>query len=193
MNKKTIKSIMVVLMLLSVGLYCVSGTYARYTSTASGTATVQVAKWAGSVNGADITTETTFDLEFTYVENANVVDGFIAPTSQAYAEFKIDPAGSQVAMDYSFTLGEITGTNVPTNLKISKVVSVEGSTETEINNYSGTIELASQTEALKTAQAKTFRVYVEWEDKDNVNDTTVGKAAPTFTIEVGVTLTQDVD
>lgn len=211
MNKKTIKSMMIVLMLLAVGLYFVSATYARYTSTASGTGTVQVAKWAVKINEKDATKSEEFTIEFTEKENANVVDGYIAPTSQLYADFKIDPTDSQVAIDYSFTLGDITASEgtIPETIKVLKVVPVtgitaenpfgiEGTALTATENvYSGTIELVDQETALTADEAVTMRVYVEWEDLNtseaNTTDTTVGVSAPTLTMTVNATATQDVD
>lgn len=204
MNKKTIKSMMIVLMLLAVGLYFVSGTYARYTSTASGEGTVQVAKWAVKINDKDATQSEEFTIEFTEVENANVVDGYIAPASQLYADFTIDPTGSQVAMDYSFTLGEITASagTIPETVKVLKVVPVVSGTEgTELTAtegvYSGTIDLVDQDTALTTNEAVTMRVYVEWKDLNtddaNATDMAVGVSAPTLTMTVNVTATQDVD
>ena len=204
MNKKTVKSMMIVLMLLVVALYFIAGTYARYTSTASGTAEVQVAKWAVKINDDDATTESaTFDLEFTEVANNNVVNGKIAPASQLYAEFKIDPTGSEVAMDYSFTLGTITasaGQEVPETLKVSKVVPVNGGVEGTAltatdGAYKGTIELASETAALSANEAVTVRVYVEWDnanDANNTTDTKIGIAAPTLTMKVNATASQHI-
>jgi len=201
MTKKTVKTMMVMLMILTVGFYFVSGTYARYTSTATGTATASVAKWAVKINDTDATAASaTFDLEFTEVTNANVVDGKIAPASQLYAEFEIDPSGSEVAMDYSFTLGNITALSgtVPTTLKVSKVVTVDGDTETEVSatdgKYTGTIALASQSAALSAEEAVTIRVYVEWTNSDanDATDTTIGVAAPTLTMNVNATASQHI-
>jgi len=208
MSKKTVRNMMVILMLLTVGLYFISGTYARYTSTASGEGTAQVAKWAVKLNEKDMTiTENTFPITFTQVENANVVNNYIAPASKLYADFIIDPAGSQVAMDYEFTLGEITAESgtVPTTLKVEKVVTVttSGQTETETEivktgeKYIGTIDLASKDAALTNAEAVKVRVYIVWEDLNtpeaNETDTAVGISAPQLTMEVTATATQDVD
>lgn len=203
MNKEIIKLILIILMLLSVGLYFVSGTYARYRSTASGIATVNVAKWAGAVNDADITRTNTFTLTFKETENnLNVVDGFIAPTSEFYAEFIIDPAGSEVAIDYSFEVGNLTTSagTLPAGLTISSVSEVIApdtmiEATKEGDSYVGTIKLTSRTAALTSAQAKTFRVYVTWVDDtaNNIADTTFGIGASTLSVPVTVTLTQDID
>lgn len=206
MTKNTVKSFMVVLMLIAICLFCISSTYARYISNATGTATAQVAKWAVEVNQTDIVDNDSLTITFNEVENANVVNGKIAPTSKLYADFKIDPAGSEVAIDYSFELGEITAStgDVPTSFSVSKVVTVATDengveTETEVSKtdgqYTGTIALKDQATALTTNESVTVRVYVEWTNSDanNATDTTVGANAPTLSMDVTAIATQHVD
>lgn len=205
MTKNSVKSIMLVLMLVAVGLYFVSGTYARYTASASGTGTVRVAKWAVKINENDATAQNaTFDLTFTQKPNDNVVDSYIAPSSQLYADFTIDPAGSQVAIDYSFTLGTITAStgSIPSTIKVLKVVPVVNGVEQtaltadEAGKYTGTIALKSQTAALTADEAVKMRVYIEWADSNtttaNATDTSVGVNAPTLTMTVTATATQSI-
>ena len=196
---------MIVLVLLAIGLYFVAGTYARYTAAASGTGTVQVAKWAVKIGEKDATQEnTTFDLSFNKVENENVVDGYIAPGSQLYADFKIDPTGSQVAIDYSFSLGNITASEgtVPTTVKVLKVVPVKDNVEqAELSpdtggKYTGKISLPSKDKALTADEAVTIRVYLEWENTNTAEtdkvDTSTGVSAPTLTMTVNATATQSI-
>ena len=200
MTKKSVKTMMIVLAFLAIGLYFVAGTYARYTAAASGTGTVQVAKWAVKIGEKDATQEnTTFDLSFNKVENENVVNGYIAPGSQLYADFKIDPTGSQVAIDYSFSLGNITASEgtVPTTVKVLKVVPVKDNVEqAELSpdtggKYTGKISLPSKDKALTADEAVTIRVYLEWENTDKV-DTLTGVSAPTLTMTVNATATQSI-
>lgn len=205
MTKKSVKTMMIVLAFLAMGLYFVAGTYARYTAAASGTGTVQVAKWAVKIGEKDATQEnTTFDLSFNKVENENVVNGYIAPGSQLYADFKIDPTGSQVAIDYSFSLGNITASEgtVPTTVKVLKVVPVKDNVEqAELSpdtggKYTGKISLPSKDKALTADEAVTIRVYLEWENTNTAEtdkvDTLTGVSAPTLTMTVNATATQSI-
>ena len=203
-GEKMTKNMMSTLMLLTVGVHFISGTYARYTSTATGTGTATVAKWAVTINENDATVENaTFNLAFIEVDNENVADGYIAPASKLYADFVIDPTGSQVAVDYSFTLEELTASSgdVPANLTITDVVVVDDdNSETAVpvtdEVYSGTIQLPKNDEGKQTAltanEAVSVRVYVEWENNETANatDTSVGIAAPTLTMKVNATVTQ---
>ena len=182
----------------------IGGTYARYTSTGKGTATVDVAKWAIKINTTDITPpgDTTFTITFTEVANANIVDGKIAPSGELYADFVIDPTGSEVAVDYSFHLGTITSSSgdAPSNLAVTKVVPVNSGTEGSpltadgSGSYTGTIPRASQSAAMTSSDAKTVRVYIAWtnDDTTNVADTAIGVTAPTLTMEVTGTASQHI-
>ncbi len=195
MTQKTIKRMIVVLAVLAIALYFVASTYARYASTLSGDATVKVAKWAVTINDDDMTNASTdIGLTFTEGANENVVAGYIAPNSSLYADFVIDPAGSQVAMDYSFKLGAITaptGVTLPSSIAVEKVVKVASDgQETVINanadgEYTGEILLTDQA-ALTTDDSVTVRVYVKWtnDDTKNAEDTTAGVAAPELTMNV---------
>lgn len=178
-----------------------AGTYASYVSTGTGGGEADVAKWAVSVNGTDITAADTFDLVFQEEPNDHVVDGKVAPGSRLYADIEVDPSGSEVAVDYAFSLGELTASTgaVPDGFQVSKVcLAPDGGPETEITatggEYSGTIALPSQSQAMGAAQKVKARVYVEWADdgKSDASHTETGKAAPTLTIPVSVEVSQHV-
>ena len=208
-RKSTAKKWTLIVLVIFVLVAIIGGTYSRYTNTESGTGEVQIAKWAVTINGDDITDDSdTFTVTFEEVENDHVVDGKIAPASQVYADFVIDPAGSEVSVDFAFELGEITvqsgstGT-VPSNLSISKVCYVEGGVdgdEIEADSdekYTGTIELVDQDAALTSNEAVTVRVYVEWEntddDADNEEDTAAGIAATVLEMEITGTASQHIE
>lgn len=202
MRKSKVRDIIVALIILVIALFFIAGTYARYSSTGSGTGNVQVAKWAVKINDADITTTNTFTINFVEVANNNIVDGKIAPDGRLYADFEIDPTGSEVALDYEFALGQIkAGTEAaPDGIAVEKVCTVDGSTETPLTptdgKYTGTIALASQTAALSASEKVTVRVYIKWTNSDEAarltTDTAAGIAAPQLSIEVTGTAKQHI-
>lgn len=201
-----------VILVLFLLVAIIGGTYARYTSTGSGTGTVQVAKWAVKINTVDIVAQNSFNVTFNEVTNDNVVDGKIAPASSVYADFIIDPTGSEVAIDYSFELGTITASSgsLPTGLAVEKVVPVTGATITNSQvtggtegtaltadangKYTGTIALSSQSAALGSSDVQVVRVYVKWTNDDAASDnhTTVGNVAPTLSMQVTGTASQHI-
>ena len=97
MNKKSVKTIMVVAMLVAVSFYFIGGTYARYTESFDGSASIDVAKWAVKLTEAEGGEETTLQqLEFQVQANENVVPGKIAPDVTAKAKAQIDLTGTEV-------------------------------------------------------------------------------------------------
>ena len=182
----------------------IGGTYTRYTSTASGDATIDVAKWAVKINDEDITAQNTFTVaSFKEVPNNYVVDGKIAPNTLLYADFEIDPTGSEVAIDYQFELGTITSNGsvaLPNTIRVEDVRNIssssveatadhsEGTKVTETasgsRTYAGVIQLdpatGTQTNALTSSAKQTIRVYVRWED---LNTTAANGADTNVAIE----------
>ena len=203
-RKSQARKMTFIILAIFILIATIGGTYSRYTSTGSGSLSADVAKWAVKINNTDIVDESTFTVTFNEVTNANVVDGKIAPGSSLYADFIIDPTGSEVAVDYSFNLGTISSTSgtVPTGISIEKVVPVTGSGEGTAlvadgsGNYTGTIDLSSQSSALTSSDAQTVRVYLTWADANtteaNTNHTTAGDAAPTLSMTITGTATQHV-
>ncbi len=212
-RKSTAKRWTLVVLMIFALVALIGSTYARYISTATGEVTAQVAKWAVKINNVNIVDEDEFTVTFKEVSNAYVVDGKIAPASSLYADFVIDPTGSEVAIDYDFVLGDITasgGATAPSDIAIEKVVPVTGATisgaavtggtegtalEADANGkYTGTITLASQSAALSSSEAQVVRVYIKWTNNEehNTTDTSAGKAAPTLSMQVTGTAKQHI-
>ena len=103
MDKRTVKLVMIVAMLLVVCLYFVGGTYARYASEFSGDATVSVAKWAVKVDGEE---SETLNINFKVQDNKFVVADKIAPSVTAKAEAEVDLEGTEVAVDLIVETGD---------------------------------------------------------------------------------------
>lgn len=190
-----------------------SGTVAKYSSTATGTANPTVAKWAFNVENANIATTNIFtftpfaadvikDSDSTSTET-DVVSGSIAPGTSG--SFAIDLKNtSEVTAAYRFDFtgdkGSFTGT-VP--LKFS----LDNSTWVNFANIS---DLANQAEASGTlaftegSNTKIVTIYWKWEfeqgtgaeltanDANDVAFTTwANTSGNTVTITATVTATQD--
>lgn len=206
-NKKSLSKWAFVLIILLALMIIISTSFAIYLSTGNGNGTVDVAKWAITLNGEDITSaDASFDISFSEkTANAHVVSGKVAPGSVVYADFEIDPTGTEVSVEYSFVLGEITAkkadsssTTAPTGFEVSKVCTVASDDVTETpltaveGKYTGEILLNSRA-ALTVNDKVKVRVYITWAAEGNdANDTSVGVIAPTLTIPVTGTVKQHV-
>ena len=169
-------------------VYLIGGTYARYSTTGEASGKIQVAKWAVVMTADDGTTlnSTSQDITFTVQSNSNVVAGKIAPAVTAVAEVELDLTGTEVAVDFTATVGDLTPTNLPSSDKISLTSAVEGGTP----GTKATIDLPNG-EAFTAANGKKkVTLTLTWtnDDNNNVNDTATGSAATPATITIPVTL-----
>lgn len=156
-------------------VYCISliqDTYAKYVSSASGNATMSIARWNILVNDTDIKNNSNFTNTITPVfeGNENIANNVIAPTSTGYFDIVLDGANADVSFNYTINL-EVDETSDVSDLVIEKYTI--GSNPTEYT-YDGTISNnIILTDINKTIS---YRFYVTWNDSetasmDNVGDT----------------------
>ena len=180
MNKK---SLLIIVLLVLVGLTTgyVASTYAKYTSTVTGSGTATVAKWAFATDNA--TQNITIALNPT-VDATTLVNGKIAPGTTGSFNIALVNTNSEVGVDFSIALDSIS--NKPTNLKFYK----DSSYTTELTP--GTSTVTGQLTA-GDSTGVTVPIYWRWEYETNAIatndpiDTQDGEAANTLTI--GVTIT----
>jgi len=184
MKKRNLVILLVLLLLVGTGVY----TYARYSTSISGNAAVEVAKWAVKVtNGTDELSES-FDLALTLDANDYVADGKIAPGRSASGKVVLDLTGTEVDTDYTISLGEVT--NIPTNAEVVVKVGTQELTLDGTGEATGTITH----ETIKTNPTVELTISVIWENNDlnNAEDTLDGVAAKTLTLPITVTAQQHI-
>lgn len=183
MNKK---SLLIIVLLVLVGLTTgyVASTYAKYTSTVTGSGTATVAKWAFSTDNAS--QSITIALNPT-VHASTLVNGKIAPGTTGSFNIALVNTNSEVGVDFSIALDSIS--NKPTNLKFYS----DSTYTTELTP--GTSTITGQLTA-GDSTGVTVPVYWRWEYEtssiatNDPIDTADGEAANTLTIGVTITGTQ---
>ena len=106
-------NILIVLLLIitmvasSIGLYA----WSKYTSSESGEATAQVAKWHFELKGNS--RQETDEIDFAITEYNHVVNDRIAPGTSGQIDMVVDTTGTEVSLVYDI---EITLSNCPENL-----------------------------------------------------------------------------
>lgn len=193
MKKSTITVVIALLIILTVCLYFISGTYARYADSRSGNATVGVAKWAVSITDGTDPLNNDFDLQFKVEENDNVVAGKIAPETTAKATIQLDLTGTEVAVDFGATIDD----EDLSTLFGDSAEDVEVTTAITGAATSGT----TTTIPLPDGQAFTsengkinIEITLTWTNNDahNTSDTEVGVAGGTLELPVELTLKQHI-
>ena len=178
--------LLIIVLLVLVGLTTgyVASTYAKYTSTVTGSGTATVAKWAFSTDNAS--QSITIALNPT-VHASTLVNGKIAPGTTGSFNIALVNTNSEVGVDFSIALDSIS--NKPTNLKFYS----DSTYTTELTP--GTSTITGQLTA-GDSTGVTVPVYWRWEYEtssiatNDPIDTADGEAANTLTIGVTITGTQ---
>lgn len=206
MKKKENKSIAILLLVVMVALILVAGTYAKYTSSASGSDIATVAKWSFKVNDTEIAVtgsapKVTFNLFDTINDTdgqpeTDVAAGLIAPGTQGAFDLKLKndaQVTAQYAIDYTVTKSDST---------LPILFSVDGGT-TWTSDLADVVASDATKLAIGSAE-KTITVQWKWlyetqAENGSVTagdtvDTALGVAgqttAPTIEVTAAVTATQ---
>lgn len=185
MKKNKLSTLMVLgLFLVMICIISVSGTYAKYTSTVTGTDTATIAKWSWSINNETLTKDTqTYTLNLfdtvneadTTTTESDVTSGMIAPGTGGKTEVTITN-NSDVNATYTVTFSETNTLDIPIEY------SIDG------QNWGEVADLNITSENIKIGATATIPIMWRWAyDGD---DTAIGFAAATATeIEVQASLT----
>lgn len=160
---------------LFISLFLVQNTYAKYQTTATGTANMQIARWKIKVNNQDITSNSTIANTITpiFSGNENTKDGVIAPRSEGYFDIVIDTTDIDVSFRYEISTNIASDSSV-TDLNVTgysmnggSIIPVSGN----ITSIGNTILYSSTSDRIIN-----LRIYIAWLDSetetmDNASDT----------------------
>ena len=93
-------------------------TLARYTAFSTNTVTTRVAKWIIKINNLEIANDTqefSNIIELVPSTETKTTDNKLAPGQSGYFDIVINPAGTEVALEYTITLGTA---NIPTGITL---------------------------------------------------------------------------
>ncbi len=198
-NNKTVKFMALVLFVTILAIILVSGTYAKYTTSATGSDTATVAKWSIKLGNEDIakSTEKTFTIDlFSTItntdgseeKNVKKTDGsLIAPGTMGSFTLLSLKNESEVNAKYSVTYTLANESGVPLEFTTNK--------DDESSWKSDFTAVNVSNEALATdATATTATVYWRWAfTKDtarDTSDTTLGTTTPTVTLTAKIDVEQ---
>ena len=147
-NKKIIKILCAVLLLMSVGM--TGYTYAKYVTQEKGNGSADIATWSFRIEKDENEDVKTIRLADTS-NKETLLNGKIAPGTSGQFYLKINAVGSEVAVDYKVTFGN--EKNKPDNI-IFKYDGKTYSSLSEIDAIQGTMGLTDY---------KSQLIKVEWE------------------------------
>ena len=169
--------ILIVLSLMGFSLSIMSNTYSRYVANTTGDIAMAFSKWQILVNNFDIenSNSTSVDITPTILENENVANNKLAPTSKGYFDIEINPTAVQVSFNYNIKI--LKDNNMP-DLIIDKYAIIVDNNETDLiyndildNEISDSCIFEDKEDF--SFKPFTIRVFFEWYDgNDNLmNDT----------------------
>lgn len=195
-KNKTMKMILITLLIAMIALVLVSGTYAKYTSSASGSSTARVAKWSFIVGGNDIVAENTFTFDLfktikdtdgkdeTDVISANA-DRVIAPGTSGSFDLVLENK-SETSAKYSVTYTVTNTESIPVQFSVNGTDWKDNIEELNIS--------ASDTETKLEANNEPKTITIQWKwayDGDDTTDVNLGKVGTAkLIVQANVTATQ---
>lgn len=195
-NKKKLL-LLLIFIIICILVYTIIQIYAKYVSSASGSASMNVASWDIKVNNLSIKNNT--DISSVIVPvfpgNSNMASGIIAPTAEGYFDLNLDFSTTDVSFRYDISL------DVDENSSVQDLVatgySIDGGSIVSFENspytLSDTILHNSGT------SSRTIRVYIKWDDDpatstmSNADDTLSTKSDNPALYDVNISFTQVTD
>ena len=174
-------------------IFFIQESYAKYLTSTSENASINVARWRILVNNKDIREGNTADAVIVPVFNGNenIASGIIAPTSEGYFDLVIDATEADVSFKYNINFS-VNDDSAVSDLVATKYSINNGAIiDLDRNNQSITNEVL---QANNTAPIY-IRVYVIWDDgenstMDNTADTEATKNGKTAKMNVNLSFIQ---
>ena len=200
-KQKTIRKVIIFIILIVCLVAIIGGTYSRYTSQGTANVTTEIAKWSIKLGEDDIsTTPVTKNVSLTYALNNFVKDGTIAPGREATFTIEVDPTNSEVAVDYiihvdSENITGIANTNSKLVVNGAKYKFGSGEEQTATLKSGSDLVISESLADVEAGKKATITVTIEWDnDNDSLNgaDTENGATGANITIPVTVTARQHI-
>lgn len=163
--KKTIYSLLVIFS-LTLCVFFITESYAKYLTSTEGNAKMNVARWKIIVNNEDIKNNSSLTTQITptFLGNDNIAENVIAPTSEGYFDLIIDATEADVSFKYNIDI-EVDKNSSVQDLKISKFVIGEEEIIPTDNTYS----IERQVLHKDNTQIINIRVYIYWDDSESAS------------------------
>lgn len=156
---------------LSISLFTIKDTYAKYITSTNGDANINIARWKIIVNNQDISQNKELSNVITpiFEGNDNIASGVIAPTSEGYFDILIDASNTDVSLKYEITTKNSEDSAV-SDLYISGYSIDDGEKQTTITQDE---QIKIENSILYNSDDKDLklRIFLKWNDDTNTGAT----------------------
>lgn len=195
-NKKKLLLLLIVI-IICILVYTIIQVYAKYISSASGNASMNVASWDIKVNNRSIKNNTDISsvIAPVFPGNSNIASGIIAPTAEGYFDLNLDFSTTDVSFRYDISL------DVDENSSVQDLVATGYSVDSgSVVNFTNSPYTISDTVLYNSGtSSRTIRVYIKWDDDaatqtmSNSDDTLATKSDNPALYNVNISFTQITD
>ena len=151
---------------LSVTVFLIHDSYAKYLTALNETTNIRVARWRILVNNNDIrsSSSATAVVTPTFYHSNHISDNVIAPTSEGYFDLVIDSSGADVSFQYTLDVS-VNSTSAVQDLVVTGYQVGTGAVVNQITSplYQETVLYSSG------VTSRTIRVFVKWDDSANAS------------------------
>ena len=162
-NKKIyILLISIIIILLSI---IIRNTVAKYITSKSSDANMNIARWKILINNQDVTSASTLNNVITpiFPGNNNIASGVIAPTAEGYFDIIIDATNTDVSLSYEITTSA-NEESIVQDLVLSGYSIDEGERQEIIEDENGNFKIQGDIRYNSQDKDITLRVYIKWND-----------------------------
>lgn len=187
-RQKKVKKGILFAVIIALAVVVIGSTYSRYTSTGNTNVKADIAKWHVTLNGTDISSESSnVNVTMSVAENDFVKADKFAPGVTGSFDIELDPTGSEVAMDYTFNVDSSVIADALEANSTSKFVVTgatykigSGEAQTATIDQNGIITVNETLAQVENGNKVLVTVNVLWDndsDAQSVSDTKEGVAS----------------
>ena len=182
MNHKKIYILLIGIIILLASVI-IGNTVAKYVTSASSNADINIARWQVLVNNEDVTSAATLNNIITPVfpGNNNIAQGVIAPSAEGYFDIVIDATNTDVSLRYEVTTSA-NEESIVQDLVLSGYSIDEGERQEIVEDENGNFKIQGDIRYNSQDKDVTLRVYIKWND-DTENGATMTNADDTSTTQ----------
>ena len=182
MNHKKIYILLIGIIILLASII-IGNTVAKYVTSASSNADINIARWQVLVNNEDVTSAATLNNIITPVfpGNNNIAEGVIAPSAEGYFDIVIDATNTDVSLRYEVTTSA-NEESIVQDLVLSGYSIDEGERQEIVEDENGNFKIQGDIRYNSQDKDITLRVYIKWND-DTENGATMSNADDTSTTQ----------
>ena len=182
MNHKKIYILLIGIIILLASII-IGNTVAKYVTSTSSNADINIARWQVLVNNEDVTSAATLNNIITPVfpGNNNIAEGVIAPSAEGYFDIIIDATNTDVSLRYEVTTSA-NEESIVQDLVLSGYSIDEGERQEIIEDENGNFKIQGDIRYNSQDKDIQLRVYIKWND-DTENGATMSNADDTSTTQ----------